>query len=149
MRSMKGQVSTELLVIVAVVMAIFIPLLVMVYFKTSEANAQISAYQAELAVFRLAYIANSVGALGSNASLITEVYVPDGVTEFSARTVGNGGEIVMKLQTPAGQSEVVEIVKYPIMHSPPFSTAKGWARFTITSAYKDGEPGLSIESTRQ
>jgi uncharacterized protein (UPF0333 family) len=149
MRTMKGQVSTELLVIVAVVLLIFIPLLVMVYIKTSDANAQISSYQAELAVFRLAYLANSVGALGSNASVTTDVFVPSGVSELKTSSVGRGGEIVMKLHTPQGDTEITEVVKYPITNPQQFPTASGWARFMLSSVYDNGQfKGLSITSTR-
>jgi hypothetical protein len=56
---MKGQVSTELLVIVALVLLIFIPLLVLVYMKANEASQQIGSYQAELAISRVASLANS------------------------------------------------------------------------------------------
>jgi len=144
----KGQVSTELLVIIAIVLLIFLPLLVLVYFKTGEANAQIGAYQGELAVFRLAYLADSVGSLGSNTSVATEVYVPPGVSELSTRSFSRGGEIVMKVRTPAGDSEIAEIVKFPIVNPQNFSTSPGWARFTITSVYVGGEASLRIESAR-
>ena len=63
---MKGQLSIELIVIIGLVLVIFIPLLVMVYYKSNEANEEIALHQAELSVFRLAYLANSVGSLGTN-----------------------------------------------------------------------------------
>ena len=65
---MKGQVSTELLVVVALVLLIFIPLLVLVYTKANEANQQIASYQAELSVSRIASLANSVGRSRRRAS---------------------------------------------------------------------------------
>jgi type II secretory pathway pseudopilin PulG len=145
---MKGQVSTELLIIIGIVLLIFVPLLVMVYFKTNEANTQIGSYQTELAVFRLAYLANSVGSLGTNSSITTDVYIPPGVTNISTRKIGNGGEVLFKVQTPAGESEVVEIVKYPIANPQTFITSQGWARFTISSNYENGQATLTIDSTR-
>lgn len=148
--NMKGQISTELIVVVAVVLVIFLPLLVMVYFKANEANEQIGAYQAELAAFRLAYLANSVGSLGTNASITTDVYIPPGVTNITAKKVGKGGEIILKVQTPAGESEIVEVVKYPfVFEEKKFSASQGWARFTITSEYVGGEAQLKIETTRK
>ena len=144
----KGQVSTELLIIIGVVLLIFVPLLVMVYFKANEANTQIGSYQTELAVFRLAYLANSVGSLGTNTSITTDVYIPPGVTNITTRRVGNGGEVLFKVSTPAGESEVVEIVKFPIDNPQTFSTSQGWARFTISSDFKNGHAVLTIDSTR-
>lgn len=143
----KGQVATEFLVVIAIVLVVFIPLLMFVYFKTNEANSQIGAYQAELAVLRLAYLANSVGALGSSTSLITEVYIPPGVLNFSTKTVQHGGEVVLVMETPSGPSEVVEIVKYPIANPKTFQNQQGWARFTITSVYNKttGEATLRID----
>ena len=142
---MKGQVSTELLIVVGVVLLIFIPILVLVYIKTNEANAQISSYQAELAVVRLAYLANSVGALGSNTSILAEVFIPQGVTSMETKSVHGGGEIIMRITSPDGESEIVEITKYPIANNQSFSSASGWARFNITSSYSGGEAKLIID----
>lgn len=141
---MKGQVSTELLVIIAVVLVIFIPILVMVYFKANDASAQISAHQAELAVFRMAYLANSVGSLGTNTSITTEVYIPQGVSRISIKNIGRGAEVVFTVDTPAGESEIVEIIKFPVKNPDSFQVSQGWARFTITSEYVDNDAILSF-----
>ena len=136
---MRGQISTELMVIVAMVLLIFIPLLVLVYFKANEANEQIAAYQAELAVFRIAYLANAVGSLGTNTSVTTDVYLPQNLISFWTNSSGNGGEIDMQVSTPQGPSDIVEIVDYP-MQSPGMtlasqSEAGGDIRLQITSEY--------------
>jgi len=144
----KGQVSTELLIIIGVVLLIFVPLLVMVYFKANEANDQIGTYQTELAVFRLAYLANSIGSLGTNSSITTDVYIPPGITSITTRRVANGGEMAFTVQTPAGESEIVEIIKYPIENPKSFRTSQGWARFTISSSFKNGVARINIDSTR-
>jgi uncharacterized protein (UPF0333 family) len=142
----RGQVATEFLVIIVLVLVVFIPLLVFVYFKTNEANAQIGQYQAELAALRLAYLANSVGALGSNTSIIAEVYIPPGVLGFSTQSVGHGGEVVLTVQTPSGPSDIVEIVNYPIEYpNPSLQTQQGWADFNITSVYVNGVAEIDIE----
>lgn len=149
---LRGQISTELLVVVSVVLVIFLPLLVMVYFQANEASAKLGSHQAELAVFRLAYLANSVGSLGTDTSITTDIFIPDGVTEIRMQRVGNGGEIIFKVQTPAGESEIVEVVKYPINTTDPqgdtFPVQQGWARFTITSKY-NGEAQIKFTSSRQ
>jgi len=141
---MKGQVSTELLIIVGVVLLIFIPMLILVYVKTGDANNDIASYQAELAVTRLAYLADSVGSLGSNASVNADIYIPPSVTSITTRTVGRGGEVVFTVQTPAGESEIAEVVKYPIKNPAVYPVSAGWARFDITSSYVNGEASLII-----
>jgi hypothetical protein len=142
---MKGQVSTELLVIIAVVLVIFIPILTMVYFKANDASAQIGSHQAELAVFRMAYLSNSVGSLGTNTSITTEVYIPAGVNRIEINNIGGGAEVVFKIDTPAGESEIVEIIKYPVENELSMDATQGWARFEITSEYIDNDATLTIE----
>jgi len=139
---MKGQVSTELLVIVALVLLIFIPLLVLVYFKANDANQQIASYQAELAVFRLAYLSNSVGSLGTNTTVFTDIYVPKDIETFNVSATGNGGEIQMTVDTPQGPSQIVEIVRYPVESSTlADQTMAGlWMRVQITSVYNSNGP---------
>jgi uncharacterized protein (UPF0333 family) len=146
-RNQRGQVATEFLIIIGLVLVVFIPLLMFVYFKTNEANAQIGEYQAELAALRLAYLANSVGALGSSTSLVAEVYIPPGVSNFSTRSVQRGGEVVLIMNTPSGPSEVVEVVKYPIANPQELQSQQGWARFTITSVYNStgGQATIRID----
>ena len=143
---MKGQVSTELLVIVGLILLVFIPLLTLVYFKANESTQQIGSYQTELAVFRIAYLANSVGALGTNTTVYTDVFVPQNVRSFKAKNTGSGGEITMIVDTPQGQSEVVEIVKYPIVGEIPVSgTQGGWTRIKITALNDNGGVNVKIE----
>ncbi len=144
---MKGQVSTELLIIIGLVLLIFIPLLVLVYLKASEANQQIASYQAELAVFRVAYLANSVGSLGTNTSVTTDIFVPQGTKIFKVRSVGDGGEISLSVETPQGQSEIVEIIRYPVDDTELANdlTAGSWLRIRIRSDYEEGRAKIVIE----
>ncbi len=145
---MKGQVSTELLVIVGLVLLIFIPLLVLVYFKANETNQEMAAYQAELAVFRVAYLANSVGSLGTNTSVTTDVFIPRNVRYFGTATAGGGGEITMQVDTPQGPTDIVEVVKYPIANPGTLAdqaSAGGWMRVKITSEYSDNQARIRIE----
>ncbi len=146
----KGQVSTELLVIVGLVLLIFIPLLMLVYFKATEASEQIATYQAELLVFRLAYLSNSVGSLGTDTTVYTDLYIPQNIIYLETATIGNGGEVTLKLLTGEGESEIVEIVKYPISNPGTLAEgpAYGWARFRITSTY-DEEGHGTIEIVRE
>lgn len=116
---MKGQVSTELLVIVGLILLIFIPLLVMVYVKANDANQQIAAYQAELTVTRIASLANSVGSLGTETNVVTDVYLPPNTVSLVAVSSGRGGEVVMTVAGPGGESEITDVIKYPLKDTCP------------------------------
>ena len=143
---MKAQVSTELLVIIGLILLVFIPLLTLVYFKANESTQQIASYQTELAVFRIAYLANSVGALGTNTTVYTDIYIPQNVRAFTTKSTGGGGEITMVVDTQQGQSDVVEIVKYPIEGEIPVSgTQGGWTRIKITALNDNGGVRVKIE----
>lgn len=148
----KGQLSTELLVIVAFVLLVFVPLLVMVYFKTNEANQQIASYQAELAVSRLASLANSVGSLGTDTSVETDVFVPPNTVWLKTvnSNSGQGSEISLEISTPQGDSEIVEVMKYPVSNpSPPNladkAIAGGWVKIRMTSIYDGKVAKVKIE----
>jgi hypothetical protein len=145
---MKGQVSTELLVIVALVLLIFIPLLVLVYLKANDANQQIASYQAELAVDRMASLANSVGSLGTNSSVITDVYIPPNTVSLRTVASGRAGELVMVVNTPDGQHPINAIIKYPLSNPGTIadaSTAGTWMKVKISSEYIGNEAHVRIE----
>lgn len=145
---MKGQVSTELLVIVALVLLIFIPLLVLVYLKTAEANQQIASYQAELTVTRLASLANSVGSLGTNTSVTTDVFIPANTEYLATNQSGRGGEIMLKIKTPQGTQEPSDIIKYPVSNPGEVvgaSGSGGWVKIRITSEYIGNDAHVRIE----
>ena len=116
-----------------------------------EANQQIASYQAELAVFRVASLANSVGSLGTNTSVYTDVFIPPNTEELRTETMqdGAGSEIVLRIKSPEGPTEIVEIVKYPIISNPqPLATeanAGGWMKLKITSKYIDNKATITIE----
>lgn len=146
---MKGQVSTELLIIIGLILLVFIPLLTLVYFKANDSTQQIASYQTELAVFRIAYLANSVGALGTDTTVFTDVYVPSNVDSFRAEPTGTGGEIVMTINTPQGKSDVVEVVRYPITGTVSIiGNQGGWIRIKISSVYNNGAPSIAISQVK-
>ncbi|MBU0532804.1 hypothetical protein KKB44_04915 [Candidatus Micrarchaeota archaeon] len=148
---MKGQVSTELLVIVALVLLIFIPLLVLVYFKANDANQQIASYQAELSVSRIASLSNSVGSLGTNTSVTTDIFIPQNTERLSITNAGGGSEISLELETPQGSTEIVEVIKYPLeadVELADSSAAGGWMRIKVTSTYEGGRATLTVEQIK-
>lgn len=146
---MKGQVSTELLIIVALVLLIFIPLIALVYFKANEANQQIGAYQAELTVSRIASLANSVGSLGTSTSVTTDVFIPPGIVNLKTENIGNGAELSLTMESPQGQTTpVVQIIRYPIVNDgiiADSSFAGSWMRIKISSEYVNDRAMIRIE----
>lgn len=145
---MKGQVSTELLIIVALVLLIFIPLLVLVYLKANDANQEIASYKAEIAVTRIASLANSVGSLGTSSSVDTDVLIPTNIVFLNTTGSGHGGIIVMRLNTPEGYKDIPEVLKYPLDNPGTLadeSNAGGWMKIRISSVYRDNEAHVRIE----
>ncbi len=140
-----------MLVVVGLVLLIFIPLLTLVYFKAAESNERLGSYQAELAVFRVAYLANAVGSLGTNTSVYTDVYLPEGTLSLSTHAAGGGGELVLAVDSSGRLTELAEVIRYPIS-SPggiveePLQEGR-WIRLKITSIHEGGRASISIEKT--
>ncbi len=135
---MKGQISTELLIIVALILLIFIPLLWLVYVKAGEASSQIAAYQAELTVNRIASLANSVSNLGTETAVTTEVYLPKNTKELAIRKIGgDAAEITLTIETGAGEdTPVVGLIKAKVSENQVLASdrsAGGWIKLKISS----------------
>lgn len=144
---MKGQLSIELIVIIGLVMVIFIPLLVTVYYKSNEANEEIALHQAELSVSRLAYLANSIGSLGTKTTIYTDVYVPKNVMRINITQVNNGGEITFIMNNGNSKTnEISSIVKHKISKNQTITpNTGGWMRFQISSDWQGSENVMTIE----
>ena len=140
--SVKGQVSTELMIIIAAILVLFIPLLVITYFKTTEANEQIMQIQAQVIAIRLSELSNSVGSAGGSSAIIAEVFVPASVTGISVLSSENGGEIVVHSMTQNGKNDITGLVKFKLQNAEfPFSSP-GFVRFEI---YKNEEGLIALK----
>ena len=107
----KGQVSTELLVVIGFVVLLFIPLIMLVYYKTSELNRDIDGMQSRLLTSKLAFIANSLGYMGSGNALKSEFTLPDRVRTLEFRPLGaGGGEVLITL---SDGSQVSQVTSFP------------------------------------
>ena len=130
---MRGQVSTELMIIIGAILVIFIPLLVTVYFKTGEANDTMEAEQSQHAVSRLANTINSIGNLGEGAFMRTEVFIPKNARQISFYSVGRGGEVTFKIIDGTGkENDFAEVVKYQLTELTIDNPPQGVATFEIT-----------------
>ncbi len=112
--SIKGQVSTELIVIIAAIMVIFIPLLITVYIKAGGTEEDISMLQAQLASTRIANMINSIGKLGEGSSIILEVYLPKNTEKISFSSLGHGSEVTITVRTDEGVVDLSETAKFNV-----------------------------------
>ncbi len=130
---MKGQISTELMVIIAAILVIFIPLLFTIYLKSTESYEQLYQVQAELVSTRLAYLINSVGNLGTDSSVVAEIFIPPRVKKVEVRNLGGGGEVIVQASTRSGDTDIVDTVRFPLEESVILDTpSPGLRRFNIT-----------------
>jgi hypothetical protein len=116
--------------------------------KAGEANQEIAAYQAELAVTRISSLANSIGSLGTNSSVVTDVYMPPNMVYLQTVQSGSGAEIVLRVKTPEGEKDTTDIIKYPISNPGTVvnQTASGsWAKIKISSTYVNNQAQVRIE----
>lgn len=110
----KGQVSVELMIVVAFVLALFIPLLLVTYYKIGELNEDLMRVQAEVAVSRISTTIDSIGRMGLGSSIILDVYLPPKSTlEFNPE--GGGTEIILTLRLISGETEIVANSWYPVI----------------------------------
>lgn len=128
----RAQVSIELMVLIGAILVIFIPLLLHVYFKTNEANEQLFQVQAELASGRLANLINAAGNLGSGSSLISEVFIPSNIRRIELKNVGRGGELAVRVRTQSGETEIIDIVRFPVTPLALDNPLHGLRRFNIS-----------------
>ena len=131
---MRAQVTTELMIIIASILLIFIPVIVTVYFKTVEANNNLEVSQAQLAVSRLASLINSIGNLGENSYIKTEIFIPRSVKQIKFSSFVNGGEVIFTVIDANGrESEFVEVVKYRFSDTTLENPPPGITTFLINS----------------
>ena len=140
MQCSRGQVSTELLVIIGAILVIFIPLIATGYTKAAQANEELALTQSHLAASRLSNIIESVGNLGENSSAMVEIFVPKGVSSIKFQKLGTGSEVVFTIDASSGNNEIAEISRFPL--SPASfeikNPSQGLIRFQILSKGKDG-----------
>ncbi len=95
---MKGQVSTELLVIVGFMLFLLIPTIIYTYYKAKEYSYFMELKESDLTAARLAYMINALGSSGDNNALKVEFDLPDSIEYLSFRDYGIGGEVYLKLK---------------------------------------------------
>lgn len=125
---MKGQVSNELLVVVAFILILFIPLMFVMYIKLGDVASDLSTLQVHFSVARIASLVNAIGYMGEGSAMITEVYVPENVKE--ARLGGN--EVVFRALAGGKESEIAQPTSFPVSGGQ-IITSPGRYRLEITN----------------
>ncbi len=144
MIDIKGQVSTELLITIGVILVLFIPLLFLIYFKAGEVNEQVMQVQAQVIAIRLSELANSVGNAGGNSTVMAEVYIPASVKNISISSFATGAEITVHSVTSNGPTDVPGLVKFPVASAVFEFQNAGLVRFDISNV--DG--GIKIQQVK-
>ena len=121
---MRAQSSFEYMAIVALVLAVLIPVSAFVY-KQSETATRIK--QAEVAANALASTADSLYAQSAGAKSTMQIFLPDGYD--SAKSSISNKIISIKIQTPGGVLEASARTKAKITGSMPATS--GYKTFTL------------------
>lgn len=105
MQRKRGQVSTELLIIIGILLLLLVPLLYYGYSRAGIAREDIGVQKADFAAERMARLADSVGYLGGASEIVDEVQMPQYLDNV---TIGpNGHDIVISMETASGLKQVV------------------------------------------
>jgi len=115
MNGVKGQVSTEMLALVGLMLFLLLPLLLYAYGKSNSTNEDISVQKAEFAAQRLSSAADSVGYLGGKAGVVEEIEIPPNVKSI---TLGaNKHDIVIEIDSSSGKKQIVKSSAFEIRAS--------------------------------
>lgn len=130
---LRGQISTELMMIVGLILILFIPVLITIYTKALETHEKIGSLQSSIALSRLAGLINTIGALGQGAHVLTDIYVPANIESIGFQSLGEGGEVVFSMRQGNETSEYAEVVKFPLDGPVLMDMPEGLYRFNISN----------------
>jgi len=111
--SRKGQSALEYALIVGIALLIMIPLWVSINSSLGVTKTELQSSYAKHAVSKLKGAADAVYVQGSPAKFTLLVNFPEGISNI---TISNN-EISIRLETPAGISDVVAITLGPVVGS--------------------------------
>lgn len=125
MKIVKSQISVEYVMLVGFLMVIIIPLIIFYYNYSLETNDKLIAQQINHISKRIVDAADSVYYLGKPSQTIIKAYIPQNVKEALIQN----NEIVYKINTKLGISEIVQISKVNLTGTLP--TSQGIHHITI------------------
>lgn len=113
----RGQASMELLITLAFALVMLLPITVLVFMQTSSGSEQLAIDQAQQSANRLKNIADTVAAQGPPAKATISIVLPQrlsGITIGSASPPYIGNEIIFRVKTSAGDTEIVATTLYNV-----------------------------------
>ena len=142
---MHGQLSTEIILLIAVMLLLLVPLMVYAYSRANIANEDLSVQKAEFAAKRIATLADSVGYLGGEAAIIDEIEVPSFVQSITI----NQHDIIFNMSSTAGVKQIVQTSSFALNSSGFDRIRKAGTYFIEIKALSNynampGEPQVSL-----
>ena len=147
MKPARGQASTEILMLIGLMLALLVPLIIYAYGRAGAAQDNFATQKAEFAAQRLAGLADSVGYLGGAAAIVDQVDVPAGVK--SVRIDSSGHDIIFGMNSPAGEKEIVKSSAFSISAPNIGRLGSGGTYFVRVRALSNFTGGAQIEMTVQ
>lgn len=120
----KGQVGTEILVLIGMFLLLLLPLLLYAYGRANISTEDLSVQKAEFAASRLVTAADSVGYLGGQAAIVEEIEIPSSVKGLTV----NRNDIIFDLDVASGRKQIVKSSAFTIK-------AVGFERIRRTGTY--------------
>ena len=125
-RKKEAQVSVEYMLIIGFVTVITVPLVLIYYSFTQESADEINSAQIKQVARNIVDAAESVYYFGEPSQTTLKVNIPDNVV---LANLSAGYEVVFKIRTSSGRSDIVENSPVNITGSLP--TAKGLYTITV------------------
>ncbi|MCX8175352.1 MAG: hypothetical protein N3E51_04050 [Candidatus Micrarchaeota archaeon] len=110
MGQLRGQISTEVLILIGMVLLILLPLIFYAYQRSNVAAEDLAVQKAEFAAQRLARLADSVGYLGGAAAVADEIELPPYVKSVSV----SGADIIFEMDSASGKKQIVKSSDFSI-----------------------------------
>ncbi len=129
-----GQVSTEILVLIGMMLLLLLPLFYYAYSRSNVAREDIAVQKVDFAAQRLKNMADSVGYLGGASALVDEIEIPTNVRTFGV----SGHDIVFEIDSSTGKKQIVKSSAFEINASGSLAAlAKPGTYFVQVSAVSD------------
>lgn len=124
--TMRGQASSEFIVIIAALTMIMMPVLIIMNVNAQYSQESMALARAAFSAARLASAADSVGSMGLGARLYTTIDVP---TLDSIAVSGH--DIAFRMNTSYGPVVVVQASRFQLGSSPDFDRIKTAGTYTV------------------
>lgn len=135
-RAGRGQVSTEVLILVGIALFLLIPVILYAYGRVNASGDDLAVQKAEFAAHRLASLADSVGYLGGAAAVVDEIEIPQYVESVEV----NGRDVVIKINSVAGEKDIVASTAFELEAVGFDDVKRAGTYFIEVSALEQGSP---------